>query len=99
MEKNINKTNGKTNKPSYEDLKSYVNELMMENRNLRQKLNQVMSIQNKIPCLFEILKNKDFFDKEYLDAVVDEIKIIIPPYKEETVNTDKKEDKEDTINK
>lgn len=83
MEKNLNQQGKAPKKPSYEELNGYVNELMMENRNLRQRLGQIMNVQNKIPWLFEIIKNKEFFDSEYIQATVREIQLILPPYNEE----------------
>lgn len=71
-------------KPTYEELNGYVNELMMENRNLSQRLHQVMNVQNKLPLLLEIVKMKDIFGEEYVAAAVKEIKLILPPYKEPT---------------
>lgn len=70
-------------KPSYEELNNYVNDLMMENRNLRQGLNQIRDIQGKLPYLFKIIELKDVFPKEYREAAMKEITVIIPPFSEE----------------
>lgn len=81
MEKK-NPTNQAPKKPTYEELNGYVNELMMENRNLHNRLNQVMNVQNKLPWLFEIVKMKEVFGEEYINAALKEIQLILPPYKE-----------------
>lgn len=81
MEKK-NQTNEAPKKPSYEELNGYVNELMMENRNLHNRLNQVMNVHNKLPWLFEIIKMKEVFGADYVDAAIKEIQLIIPPFKE-----------------
>lgn len=69
-------------KPSYEQLNNYVNELAIENRNLRNKLVQVMQVQNKIPYLFEVLEHKEFFTQEVLNAASSELVYILFPPKE-----------------
>lgn len=71
-------------KPSYEQLNNYVNELAIENRNLRNKLMQVMQVQNKIPYLFEVLEHKEFFTQEVLNAASNELVYILFPPKEES---------------
>lgn len=70
-------------KPSYEQLNNYVNELAIENRNLRNKLMQVMQVHNKIPYLFEVLEHKEFFTQEVLNAASNELVYILFPPKEE----------------
>lgn len=80
-------------KPTYEELNNYVNELMMENRNLRQRLGQVMEVHNKLPWLFEIIKNKEMFEPDYVSATVTEIQLILPPFKED--NTESTENLEE----
>lgn len=77
-------------KPSYEELNDYCNQLMMQNRQLNNKLMQVMDVQNKIPFLFKVLEYAEYFTSDYINAVVDEIQLIMPPYnpEEESEDTD-----------
>lgn len=77
------KKNTTPKKPTYEELNNYVNELMMENRNLRQGLNQIRDIQGKLPYLFKIIELKDTFPEDYRAAAMKEITVILPPFSEE----------------
>lgn len=78
-------------KPSYEELNDYCNQLMMQNRQLNTKLMQVMDIQNKLPFLFKVLKHSEYFTSDYINAVVDEIQLILPPYNPEEDTEDNEE--------
>lgn len=71
-------------KPTYDQLNSYVNELAIENRKLRNKLVQVMDVQNKLPYLFQVLANKSFFSEDVLNTASNEIVYILFPPQEET---------------
>lgn len=77
-------------KPSYEQLNTWVNDLAIENKNLRNKLVQVMQVQNKLPYLFEILGHKEFFTQDVLNAASNELVYILFPPKEESDSSQEK---------
>jgi hypothetical protein len=78
---NNNATEGE--QPSYEELKDYCNQLLMQRNQLRSKLLQVTNVLNKLPWLFEVLKAKELFKKDFVDKCVLEIEEIMTPPKEE----------------
>ena len=75
-EKNINEAN-EIKKPSYEELNNFCNQLMMQNRELGRKLNEVGSALTKLPFLFDVLNYSKLFDKETVDEAVLEIKELL----------------------
>ena len=60
-------------KISYEQLNDYCNQLMMQNRQLSQRLNQVMNIHTKLPFLFEVLKLSHMFSEQFVTDTVKEV--------------------------
>ena len=77
-----------TAKPSYEQLKDWCNQLMMQRNQLAQKLEQVSAITNKLPWLFEVLKASTFFSEEFVNSCSKEIELIMTPPEEEEPNKD-----------
>lgn len=75
-EKNINESK-EIKKPSYEELNNFCNQLMMQNRELGRKLNEVGSALTKLPFLFNVLNYSNLFDKETVDEAVFEIKELL----------------------
>lgn len=63
----------KENNPSYDDLKNWCNQLYGQNVKLTRALNSI----NILPYLFEVLKAKDFFDDDFVDEIVSDIKSIL----------------------
>lgn len=78
-------------KITVEDLKNYCNQLYVQNRELKIKLNQVMEVHTKLPFLFEILKNPEFFDDSVVARSSEEITAIM--FAEEDKTTEKPKDK------
>ena len=75
-EKSINESK-EIKKPSYEELNNFCNQLMMQNRELGRKLNEVGSAVTKLPFLFNVLNYSNLFDKETVDEAVFEIKELL----------------------
>ena len=89
-EKNVNQ---EVNKPTYEELKNYCDQLLMQRNQLAQKLQQITNILNKMPWLFEVIKAHDFFNEEFVQRCAQEIEdIMTPPAEEEAEKEDKKEE-------
>ena len=85
-------------KISYEQLNDYCNQLMMQNRQLSQRLNQVMNIHTKLPFLFEVLKSERFFEMEFVDKCAKEIETILNPMEsspDETMGEEEKEEEKE----
>ena len=80
-------------KPTYEELKYYCNQLLMQRDKIAEKLNQVTDVLNKLPWLFEVLKAEKHFGPAFIAQCAEEIQLILtPPQKEE-------QKKEDVIEK
>lgn len=94
-EKNINESK-EVKKPTYEELNNFCNQLMMQNRELGRKLNEVGSALTKLPFLFNVLNYSTLFDKETVDEAVLEIKELLfykEPQEEATENPFPKDQK------
>lgn len=71
-----NNTQGRP-KPTYEQLKIWCDQLAAQNRELYQKLSSVLNTYNKLPYLFEVLKNSSFFDEAFVNSAAQDIKSIL----------------------
>lgn len=80
--------NTEQEKPTYEELKNYCDQLMIQRNQLGQKLQQITNVVNKLPWLFEVLKEASFFEESFVKLCAKEItEIMTPP-------EDNQEDKE-----
>lgn len=81
----------KAEQPTYEELKNYCNQLMMQRNQIANQLNQITNVVNKLPWLFEVVKNQSSFNPTFVKLCVEEIETIMtPPPAEENKDTDKK---------
>ena len=81
----------KAEQPTYEELKNYCNQLMMQRNQIANQLNQVTNVVNKLPWLFEVVKNQSSFNPTFVRLCVEEIEnIMTPPHAEEDKDIDKK---------
>ena len=71
-------------KPSYEELKNWCDQLMVQRNQLSQKLQQVTSVVNKLPWLFEVVNHREAFPSEFVDMCIKEIEMIMTPPQEES---------------
>lgn len=86
-------------KPSYEQLKYWLDKAISDNKNLVAQLNEVTNILNFLPYLFKVVELKDNFDPEFVQKCNESITSILTPVKkpdsaENTVN--KSEDNENS---
>lgn len=63
--------------PTYEDLKNYCNQLMMQRNQLAEKLEQVTSVLTRIPWLFKVLENASKFSDETVKKSAEQIEFIL----------------------
>ena len=68
--------------PTYEELKNYCDQLMIQRNQLGQRLQQVTNVLNKLPWLFEVIKARDVFNKDFVERCVNEIEEIMTPPEE-----------------
>lgn len=75
-------------KPTYDELKNWCDQLAAQNNELYQKLGSVLNAYNKLPFLFEVLKNSTFFDEDFVQDAAQDIKSILgkPKGKEDKEN-------------
>lgn len=66
-------------KPTYNQLKEYVDNLYQQNMQLVQKYNQLNTVMNKLPFLFEVVNNSDKFDADFVKQCTEEIVFILSP--------------------
>ena len=80
--------------PTVEELKNYCSQLLMQRNELATKLKEVTAMLNKLPWLFEVVKNDKFFDVEFVERCVEEIKLLVSPLTKEDLEEikDKKEE-------
>lgn len=94
---NTESQEGKQEKaPSYEQLKNWCDQLMMQRNQLAERLGQITDIVNKLPWLFKVIENKDIFNKEFVDYCISEVTYILTPPEEEQPDKEQSTDKEAT---
>lgn len=82
-EKKLNAGNAaEPTQPTYEELKNYCDQLMIQRNQLGQRLQQITNILNKLPWLFEVIKARDVFNKDFVERCVNEIEGIMTPPEE-----------------
>lgn len=77
--------------PSYEQLKNWCNQLMMQRNQVAEKLTQVTDVINKLPWLFKVIEHRDAFDYDFVDMCAKEIVVIMTPATEEESKEEPKE--------
>ena len=91
-----------TKKISYEDLQKAAGQLYQQNQQLiakckhyEEQMQRVNNIEVRLHYLFEVLDKGSYFDNDFIDACVNEIKEIMTIKEEsEEENKEEKEDKE-----
>ena len=83
-------------KPTYEELKMYCNQLLMQRNQVAERLDEITDIVNKLPWLFEVIKNASSFNEDFVYQCIDEIEhILTPPKAQGDKEEPEKESKED----
>ena len=80
-----------SNKPTYEQLKNWLDQVVAQRNQVAEKLNQVTNIINKLPWLFRVIENKDSFTPEFVTVCANEIVDIMTVTPEEKAEEDNKE--------
>lgn len=83
------------NKPTYEQLKDWCDQLLAQRNQLAQRLNQVTNVTNKLPWLFEVLKSGEFFSDNFVKKCAEEIEYIMTPPEEEKPEDGSKQESKD----
>lgn len=65
--------------PSYDDLKNYCNQLLMQRNQLAEKLNQITNVLNKLPWLFKVVENYKMFSEVFVSNCINEIELMLTP--------------------
>ena len=79
--------------PTYQQLKNWCDQLMMQRNQIAERLNQVTDVLNKLPWLFKVIENKESFEAEFVDMCAKEIVFIMTPPAEESKEETNKEPK------
>ena len=68
-------------KPTYEQLENYVNQLASQNRALNKRVIELSEISmfKRIDYLFKIIENKDSFDESFVKTCSNEIVAVMTP--------------------
>lgn len=92
--------------PTYDDMRDGLNKMYQENQYLRNEINKAykiieqLQIDNgfkRLECLFKSLEYAHYFDDEYINDVINEIKdmIVLKDNVEGSDNTENKEEPTD----
>lgn len=88
--KAVNTATKGTKEPSLDELKNWCNQLLSQRNQLAERLNQITDVVSKLPWLFKVVENKDFFPQDFVQRCKDEIVFIMtPPPVEETDKAEK----------
>ena len=83
-QENVNKP---LEKPTYEQLNNWCNQLMQQRNEAYKEIQNLTSAYQVLPYLFEVVKLKDTFDEKFVSQCRDNIKSIL--------SVDEPEDKEE----
>lgn len=76
-----NRENAVPEKPSYEQLKYWLDKAISDNKNLVGQLNEVTHILNFLPYLFKVIEMKDDFTLDFVAQCKTAITSILTPVK------------------
>ena len=82
----------KIEKPDYNQLENWCNQLLLQRNQLAEKLRQVTDVLNKLPWLFKVIENKDLFDSNFVEYCKQDVMFIMTPPSED--NPEKSEEEE-----
>ena len=110
MEENQNKTvnmagkevkKEETKKISYEDLQKAAGQLYQQNQQLiakckqyEEQMQRLNNVEVRLHYLFEVLDKGSYFDDDFIEVCVNEVKEIMTIKEEPEENKEEKEDKE-----
>lgn len=85
-----NKTTEVREKPTYEQLQNYVNQLAAQNMSLRKRIAETdeISFFRMLEYSFKVIENKEVFPEEFLNKCISNIVEAMTPTAENTENTE-----------
>lgn len=85
-----NKTTEVREKPTYEQLQNYVEQLAAQNMSLRKRIAETdeISFFRMLEYSFKVIENKEVFPKEFLNKCISNIVEAMTPTAENTENTE-----------
>ena len=90
-----------TKKISYEDLQKAAGQLYQQNQQLiakckqyEEQMQRLNNVEVRLHYLFEVLDKGSYFDNDFIDVCVNEVKEIMTIKEEPEENKEEKEDKE-----
>lgn len=79
-------------KPTYEELKNWCDQLLMQRNQIAERYNQVTDVLNKLPWLFKVVEHESAFNAGFVNQCIEEITFIMtPPPAEEEKTEEPKE--------
>lgn len=85
-----NKTAEVREKPTYEQLQNYVDQLAAQNMSLRKRIAEIdeVSFFRMLEYSFKVIENKEVFPEEFLARCISNIVEAMTPTAENTENTE-----------
>ena len=85
-----NKTTEVMEKPTYEQLQNYVEQLAAQNMSLRKRIAETdeISFFRMLEYSFKVIENKEVFPEEFLNKCISNIVEAMTPTAENTENTE-----------
>lgn len=77
------KEGAESTQPSYDELKNWCNQLLMQRNQVAERLEQVTDVLNKMPWLFKVIENSKEFNSEFVARCAIEIEAIMTPQEPE----------------
>lgn len=81
-------------KPSYDQLKNWLDQVVSQRNQLAERLNQVSNIMNKLPWLFKVIENANSFTPEFVYNCTQEVQYILASPDEAGDSTEEENKKE-----
>ena len=88
QEVNVKAQTQESNEASYEQLKNWCDQLLMQRNQLVERLRQITNIQNKLPWLFKVIENKEIFKKPFVQSCIEEVTYILTPQEQDETDTE-----------
>lgn len=84
-------------KPSYEQLKYWLDKAISDNKNLIGQLTEVTNILNFLPYLFKVVEMKDSFNSDFVNQCKDSIVNVLTPVKKADIATAELKEKNENV--
>ena len=84
-------------KPSYEQLKYWLDKAISDNKNLIGQLTEVTNILNFLPYLFKVVEMKDSLNSNFVNQCKDSIVNVLTPVKKADIATAELKEKNENV--